>query len=85
MIMTWRGDRCDYLPWLEERLYPNDWAGQALVTWAVYAEGLDLSYDPERDQADIRAHLADLEALRKAPGKPHLREGITSGRKGDSV
>ena len=69
-------------PWL---VTPNDWAGQALVTWAVYAEGLDLSYDPERDQATIRAHLADLEALRKAPGKPHLREGITSGRKGDSV
>jgi hypothetical protein len=84
-IMTWRGDRCDYLPWLEERLYPGDWAGQARLTWAVYAEGLDLSYDPERDQAAIRAHLADLEALRKAPGKPHLREGITSGRKGDSV
>ncbi len=84
-IMTWRGDRCDYLPWLEEWLYPGDWAGQARLTWAVYAEGLDLSYDPERDQAAIRAHLADLEALRMAPGKRHLREGITSGRKGDSV
>jgi hypothetical protein len=44
--MTWRGDRCDYLPWLEERLYPGDWAGQALVTWAVYAEPVSVLNGP---------------------------------------
>jgi hypothetical protein len=74
--MNWQGDRCEYLLWLQERLFPADWEGQALVCWAVYGEGLDLTGDPERDRAAIRTHLADTDRLNHR----HLREGITSGQ-----
>jgi hypothetical protein len=78
--MKWT-DRCDYMPWLQERLFPGDWESQALVCWAVYGEGVDLSGDPEQDMAAIHRHLADADRLETS----HLREGITSGRRGVSV
>lgn len=81
MLMKWQGDRCDYMPWLQERLYPSDWESQGLALWATYGEGLDLTGDPERDMAAIRRHLADADRLETS----HLREGITSGQRGVSV
>jgi hypothetical protein len=74
--MNWQGDRCEYLLLLQERLYPGDWKSQALVWWAVYGEGLDLTGDPERDRVAIRTHLADANRLETL----HLKEGITSGQ-----
>lgn len=64
--MKWQGDRCDYLPWLQERLFPDDWEGQKLVLWAVYENGLDLSWDPDEELPANRHHLADQELLRSA-------------------
>jgi hypothetical protein len=77
--MKWTGD--DYLPWLQERMFPGDWESQALVCWAVYGEGLDLTGDPAQDMAAIRGHLADQDRLETPP----LREQITSGQRGVSV
>lgn len=56
--MTWEGDRSIYVSWLEEQLYPSDWAKQALVSWAILAENFTLTYDTEQDVAALRAHLA---------------------------
>ena len=61
----WCGDRCDYLPWLQEELYPGDWEKQSRVLWLIYSEGLPLMYEPQTDLAVIRTYLA-AEALRNA-------------------
>jgi hypothetical protein len=61
--MNWTGDRCDYMPWLQERLFPADWEGQALVLWAVYGDGLDLTGEPAQDMAAIRRYLVDQDRL----------------------
>ena len=75
--MKWTGDHCDYLPWLQERLFPGDWDSQALVCWAVYGEGLDLTGEPAQDMAAIRRHLADQDRLKAR----HLKGQITSGHR----
>jgi hypothetical protein len=54
----WRGDRCDYVPWLQDRLFPEDRGQQARVSWLIYGEGWPLTYEPDTDLAAIRACLA---------------------------
>jgi hypothetical protein len=54
----WAGDRCDYVPFLQEKLFPYDWEGQSRVLRLIYAEALPLTYQPETDLARIRFHLA---------------------------
>ena len=55
--MQWQDDRCEYVLWLQERLFPDDWEKQALVSWAIYAENFDLTYDPEQDLAALHAYV----------------------------
>jgi hypothetical protein len=68
----WRGDRCDYVPWLQEALYPDDWEKQSRVLWLIYSEGLPLTYEPQTDLAVIRTYLA-AEALRKRTNENYTK------------
>lgn len=64
--MKWNGDRCDYVPWLQHQLFPDDFEGQDRVLRVVYDDALPLTFEAEEGMAAIRERLGFMFRVNEA-------------------